>query len=51
MGQVAKQLTGDAETLVDLERAIDVGVVDQTLPANSRAGLLAVERSVTFGVK
>ena len=41
MGQVAKQLTGDAKTLVDFEGAVEVGVVDQTLPADCRQGFLA----------
>lgn len=42
VGELAEQVASNAETLVDLERAINVGVVDQTLPADSRARLLAV---------
>lgn len=38
--QVAQELAGDADALVDLEGAVDIGVVDQTLPADSRAGFL-----------
>ena len=35
-----KELTGEAESLVDLEGAVDVGVVDEPLPADSRARFL-----------
>lgn len=41
-GQVDKELARQAQTLVDLEAAIDIGIVDQTLPADGRAGLLEV---------
>jgi len=41
-GEVAKQLSGDTETLVDLESLVDVRVVDEALPADSRPGLLEV---------
>jgi hypothetical protein len=41
-GKVAEELAGDAQTLVDLERLINVGVVDQALPADSCARLLEV---------
>lgn len=40
VGQVGEELTGHAQTLVDLEGAVDVGVVDQTFPADSRTGFL-----------
>ncbi len=41
-GQVAEELPRDAETLVDLEGLVDIGVVDQTLPADRRPRLLEV---------
>lgn len=41
-GQVDEELAGQAQALVDLEAAVDVGVVDEALPANSGAGLLKV---------
>lgn len=41
-GQVGVQLTGHAQTLVDVEGLVDVGVVNQTLPADCCAGLLQV---------
>ena len=41
--EVAQQLAGEAETLVDFEGAIDVGVVDEALPADGRAGLLEID--------
>lgn len=51
VGELAEQVAGDTDTLVDLEGAVDVRVVDQTLPANSRAGLFAAERSVNFEMR
>lgn len=42
VSDVAQQLAGNADTLVDVVRVIDVGVVDQSLPANSGTGLLEV---------
>ena len=42
VGEVGVQLTGDAETLVDVVGLVDVGIVDQTLPADGGAGLLEV---------
>lgn len=42
VGQVGKELAGDAEALVDLEGVVNVGVVDQTLPADRGSGLLEV---------
>lgn len=41
-GQVAEELTGHTEALVDLEGLVDIWVVDQPLPAHSRAWLLEV---------
>ena len=41
-GQVDVELAGDAETLVDVVGLVDVGIVDQTLPANGGTGLLKV---------
>lgn len=41
-GEVDVELTGDAQTLVDVVGLVDIGVVDQTLPADGRAGLLEV---------
>jgi len=41
-GQVNEKLTGNTETLVDLEGVVDIGVVDQTLPADGCSGLLEV---------
>lgn len=40
--QVAEELTRYAEALVDLEGLVDIWVIDQPLPANSRARLLEV---------
>lgn len=42
VGQVDEELARYAETLVDLEAVVDIGVVDQTLPADCCAGLLEV---------
>lgn len=41
-GQVAEELARDAQTLVDLVALVEVGVVDQALPADSGTGLLEV---------
>ena len=38
--EVAEQLARDAQALVDFEGAVDVGVVDQTFPADSRPWFL-----------
>lgn len=40
--QVDEELARQAQTLVDLEATIDIGIVDQALPADGRAGLLEV---------
>jgi hypothetical protein len=42
VGQVDEELARYAETLVDLEAVVDIGVVDQALPADCCAGLLEV---------
>lgn len=42
LGEVYEELAGDAETLVDLEGLVNVGVVDEALPADCGAGLLEV---------
>jgi len=42
LGQVNKELSRDAQTLVDLEGVIDIWVVDQTLPSDCCTGLLKV---------
>lgn len=41
-GEVDKELARHAETLVNLERRIDIGIVDQALPADGSSGLLQV---------
>lgn len=41
-GEIDVELAGDAETLVDVEGLVNVGVVDQTLPSNGGTGLLEV---------
>jgi hypothetical protein len=41
-GQVNEKLAGNTETLVDLEGVVNIGVVDETLPANGCSGLLEV---------
>ena len=42
LGQVNKELSRDAQTLVDLEGVIDVWDVNQTLPSDCCTGLLKV---------
>jgi len=42
IGEVAKEFASDAETLVDVEGAVEVGVVDETFPADCRAGFFEV---------
>lgn len=44
VGKVAENLASDTNALVDLERIVDVGIVDETLPPNGCAGLLATNR-------
>lgn len=43
VSKVAEELASSAETLVDLEAAIDIGIVDESLPANSGTGLFTEE--------
>lgn len=38
--EVNKKLAGNAQALVDLEGLVDIGIIDQALPANCCAGLL-----------
>ncbi|KAG0924900.1 hypothetical protein G6F32_013743 [Rhizopus arrhizus] len=45
---VAQQATGDAQALVDPEAAVQVGVVDQALPAHRGARLLEVHAHDDF---
>lgn len=40
VSEVAQELTSKAETLVDLEGAIEVGVVNETLPSDGCAWFL-----------
>lgn len=42
VGQLDKQGSGQAETGVDVEGAVDMGIVDETLPSNCGTGLLEV---------
>lgn len=42
IGDVSEKLTGNLNTLVDVVRVVDVGVVDQTLPADRGPGLLKI---------
>lgn len=42
LGQLDKHAPRDLEALVDLERAVDHGVVDQALPAHGRARFLEI---------
>jgi hypothetical protein len=42
VGQVAEQLTSNAETLVDFEGTVKVGVVDKTFPTDSRPRFLRI---------
>ena len=46
--EVAQKLAGDAETLVDFEGAVKVGVVDQTFPADSRPGFLCSAAGISI---
>jgi len=40
VGEVAQELTSEAQTLVDLERPVEVWVVDETFPSDGRAWFL-----------
>ena len=43
LGELHQQATGDVQAFLDLEGAVQVGVVDQTLPAHGGARLLEVD--------
>jgi hypothetical protein len=45
ISKVTEELACDAEALVDLVGAVNVGVVYEAFPADGRAGLLAANRS------
>ena len=40
VGKVAQEFTSEAQTLVDLERPVEVWVVDETFPSDGRAWFL-----------
>lgn len=40
--KIDEELAGNSQALVNLEAAVDIGVIDQTLPADSCAWLLKV---------
>jgi len=40
VGKIAQELTSEAETFVDLEGPVEVWVVDETLPSDSRTRFL-----------
>lgn len=40
VGKIAQELTSLTETFVDLEGAIEVRIIDETLPSNGGAGFL-----------
>lgn len=40
VGEIAQELTSEAETFVDLEGSIEVWVVNETLPSDGRTGFL-----------
>lgn len=42
IGKVEEKLPAHAQALVDLEGLVDIGIVDETLPADSGTGLLEV---------
>ena len=42
LGQVQQQFPGEAQTRIDVVAAIEMGVVDQPLPAHGGAGLLEI---------
>jgi len=43
LGEVEEEMAGFAEAVVDLEGLVEVGVVDEALPAEGGAGLLEVD--------
>ncbi len=40
--QITQQLTADVQAILDLEAVVQIGVVDQTLPAHGGAGLFKI---------
>ena len=40
VGKIAEELTGKAETFVDLEGPIEIWVINETLPSDSGTGFL-----------
>src|SRR5690606_41447026 len=42
LGEINKELSGNSQSLVDLERLINIWVVDETLPSNGGTRLLEV---------
>ena len=45
--EIAEQLSRSAQTLVNFERAVDVRVIDESLPADGRARFLCVQQYKT----
>lgn len=46
-----KEATGKAKSLVDLERVVQLRVVDESLPADGRAGLRASKGGSAFATR
>jgi hypothetical protein len=42
LSQISQQLPGSQETFIDLEGAVEIWIVDQAFPSNSRSGLFEV---------
>lgn len=40
VGKVAQELTSEAQTLVDLERPVEIWIVDETFPSDGRTWFL-----------
>ena len=43
LGQVEEQMAGQSQAVVDLEGLIEMGIVDEALPADGGAGLLEID--------
>ena len=43
LGDLEEEGSGDSQSFVDLEGAVHVGIVDETFPADSRAGFFEVD--------
>lgn len=41
---IAQEFPSHSQTLVDLEGTVDIGVIDETLPPDSRSGLFTIKR-------